>query len=212
MKNMMLSSVVVYVVASINFSIILFKLLGRGDPRDHYSGNAGTTNVTRKLGLRWGLVILLLDLIRAGATAYVGGCLLPDRLLPLLGLVLVVGNKLPVFHGFRGGKGVASYLGFTALIEPGLAVAACLAWILGYALSRQPFIGSILMTLVLGFGTIVHYSWDWSAVVWAGLTMALVLQGHKANMTAYRNKKAQTEIPFPMISIPLFLLSSSLGF
>jgi acyl phosphate:glycerol-3-phosphate acyltransferase len=185
MRNLIVFSIATYLAASINFSIIVFKVLGKGDPRDHYSGNAGTTNVTRQLGLLWGLVVLLLDVIRAGATAYVGGRLLPAPLVPLLGFILVVGNKKPIFHGFRGGKGVASYLGFTALIAPGLAGVSCLAWVFGYGLSRQPFIGSILMILVLGLGTIVHYSGAWPVTISSGLTMALILQSHTLNIRAY---------------------------
>ena len=208
MKNLILLSVATYLAASINFSIILFKLLGKGDPRDHYSGNAGTTNVTRQLGLLWGLVILLLDLIRAGATAYAGGCLLPAPLVPLLGFILVVGNKKPLFHGFRGGKGVASYLGFTALIAPGLAGAACLAWVFGYGLSRQPFIGSILMVLVLGSGTIVHFSGAWPVVTGAVLTMGLILQSHKPNICAYGKKISKKEIPYSCMFTLLFILIS----
>jgi acyl phosphate:glycerol-3-phosphate acyltransferase len=208
MKNLILLSVATYLAASINFPIILFKLLGKGDPRDHYSGNAGTTNVTRQLGLLWGLVVLLLDVIRAGATAYVGGRLLPPPLVPLLGFILVVGNKKPLFHRFRGGKGVAGYLGFTALIAPGLAGAACLAWVIGYALSRQPFIGSILMILVLGFGTIVHFSWAWPVVISAVLTMGLILQSHKSNVAGYGKKITKKEISYSCMVTLLFLLTS----
>lgn len=195
MRNVILLSLATYLAASINFSIILFELLGKGDPRDHYSGNAGTTNVTRLLGLFWGLMILLLDMGRAGAAAYIGGRFLPAPLVPLLGLVLVIGNQKPLFHGFRGGKGVASYLGFTAMIAPVLAGASCLAWLFGYGLSRQPFIGSILMILVLGLGTIVHYSGAWPVMISAVLTMVLILQSHKPNMAAYGKKMAKKEIP-----------------
>ena len=99
-----------YLAGSINFSIILFKVLGRGDPRDKFSGNAGTVNVTRQLGRLWGGVILVLDIARAGAIAKVGTWLLPPPLVPVLGFFLVLGNQKPLFHGFRGGKGVASYL------------------------------------------------------------------------------------------------------
>jgi glycerol-3-phosphate acyltransferase PlsY len=208
MRNLIILSIAAYLAGSINFSIILFKVLGKGDPRDHYSGNAGTTNVTRQLGLLWGLVVLLLDVIRAGATAYVGGRLLPAPLVPLLGFILVVGNKKPLFHRFRGGKGVASYLGFTALVAPGLAGASCLAWVFGYGLSRQPFIGSILMILVLGLGTIVHYSGAWPVVVSAILTMGVILQSHKPNMAAYGKKITKKEIPFSCLVALLFLLTS----
>lgn len=179
-----------YLGASINFAILLFKLLAKGDPRERYSGNAGTVNVTRQLGRFWGLVILILDMGRAGATAYWGEALMPGPFVPLLGLVLVIGNQKPLFHGFRGGKGVASFLGFTAFLSPGTAGASCLAWVLTYGLSRQPFIGSIVMITVLGVGTGVRYNWAWPAILGSGLTMALILKAHLLNIAVYgKNRK-----------------------
>lgn len=179
-----------YLAGSINFSIILFKVLGRGDPRDKFSGNAGTVNVTRQLGRLWGGVILVLDIARAGAIAKVGTWLLPPPLVPVLGFFLVLGNQKPLFHGFRGGKGVASYLGFTAFISPVSAGVSCLAWIFVYRLFRQPFIGSFFMIAALGIGTMIHYSWSWPVVISSGLTLALIFLAHKINIIAYRKNSA----------------------
>jgi glycerol-3-phosphate acyltransferase PlsY len=176
----------VYLAASFNFSILLFRVLGRGDPRDKFSGNAGTVNVIRQLGMFWGVVILLLDMGRAAAVAILGAWLLPTPLVPVLGFFLVLGNQKPLFHRFRGGKGVASYLGFTALISPVSAGISCLAWILAYVLFRQPFIGSFFMIAALGLGTMIHYSWPLPVIASAGLTMALIYLAHKPNIIAYR--------------------------
>ncbi|HYA13651.1 MAG TPA: glycerol-3-phosphate acyltransferase, partial [Syntrophales bacterium] len=59
-----------YIAGSVNFSILLFKMLGRDDPRYHFSGTAGTTNVYRQAGMLWAGVILLLDLARAVAVSW----------------------------------------------------------------------------------------------------------------------------------------------
>jgi len=200
LRNVILLGLAVYLAASVNFSIILLKVFNKGDPRDNFSGNAGSVNVARQLGKRWGLLILLLDMARAGAIAQVGVCLLPATIVPLLGFLLVVGNQKPLFHGFRGGKGVASYLGFTALISPVLAVVSCLVWVLAYGLFHQPFIGSFFMITVLGLGTIIHYSWTWPAIIGAGLTMALIFQAHKTNIVAYRKKNGLKNI-FTFLSL-----------
>lgn len=141
MRNAILLAVTTYLAASVNFSILLFKMLGKGDPRSHFSGNPGATNVTRQLGRGWGLLILLFDVGRAGVIAQFGIWLLPAPFVPLLGLILVLGNQKPLFHGFRGGKGVASYLGFTAIASPFAAGVSCLAWVVAYGVFRQPFIG-----------------------------------------------------------------------
>ncbi|MGA3083424.1 MAG: glycerol-3-phosphate acyltransferase [Thermodesulfobacteriota bacterium] len=182
MGNLILLVLLTYLAASVNFSILLFKILGKGDPRSHFSGNAGTANVTRQLGKLWGLLILLLDIGRAVAFAQIGVWFLPAPLVPLLGLALVVGNQKPLFHGFRGGKGVAGYLGFTALISPLAAGISCLVWVLVYGFFRVTFIGSFFMITVLGLGTVMHYAWAWSVVTAAGLTMVLIFLAHKSNI------------------------------
>jgi glycerol-3-phosphate acyltransferase PlsY len=176
----------VYLAASFNFSVILFRVLGKGDPRDEFSGNAGTANVARQLGMFYGLVILLLDMGRAGAVAQLGAWLLPERLVPILGFFLVLGNQKPLFHNFRGGKGVASYLGFTLCLSPPSAGVSCLVWIFAYGLLRQPFIGSFFMIAVLGLGTMIHYGWSLPVVSSANLTMGLIYLAHKPDMIAYR--------------------------
>jgi glycerol-3-phosphate acyltransferase PlsY len=188
LKNVILLGAVTYLVASINFSIILFKVLGKGDPRDRFSGNAGATNVARQLGKILALLILLLDMGRAGAIAMIGLWLLPAEFVPGLGAILVFGNQKPVFHRFRGGKGVAAYLGFTLFISPFVAGISCLAWVLVYGLFRQPFIGSFFMIAILGLGTMNCFSWAWPAVIGAGATVALIFRAHKANLDRYRKK------------------------
>jgi glycerol-3-phosphate acyltransferase PlsY len=190
LKDLFLLGAAAYLVASINFSIILFRLFGKGDPRDKFSGNAGATNVARQLGKPWALVVLLLEIGRAGAVAVAGVRLLPAALLPLLGLILIVGNQKPLFHRFRGGKGVAAYLGFTFFIEPIVAGLSCLAWVLAYGWFRQPFMASFFMVAVLALGTICSFSSAWPAVIGAGASMGLIFRAHKENMAPNRKKGA----------------------
>lgn len=194
MGTLLLLGLSTYIAASINFSIILFKILGQGDPRDRFSGNAGTTNVSRQLGKFWGAVVLLLDLGRAVVIAQVGVWFLPAPLVPVLGLVLVIGNQKPLFHGFRGGKGVAGYLGFTAFLSPVVAGISCLAWVLAYGVFRIPFVGSFFMIAFLGVGTMIRYARDWPVIIAVALTMALIFWAHKSNIAAYK-KKSEKIIP-----------------
>jgi glycerol-3-phosphate acyltransferase PlsY len=189
LSNFLLFGLLTYLLASINFSIILFKIFGKGDPRDRFSGNAGTANVSRQLGKFWGLLILLLDMGRAVAVAQIGIWFLSVPLVPFLGLILVLGNQRPIFHSFRGGKGVAGYLGFTAFMSPVSAGISCLAWLVAFGLFRQTFIGSFFMITVLGLGTMIHYSWDWTVIVWAVFTMAFIFYAHKPNIMAFVKKK-----------------------
>ncbi|MBI4764273.1 MAG: glycerol-3-phosphate acyltransferase [Deltaproteobacteria bacterium] len=193
MGTLLTLGLLTYLAASVNFSIILFKILGQGDPRDLFSGNAGTTNVSRQLGKLWGAVILLLDVGRAAAIAQIGVWFLPGPWVPILGLILVIGNQKPMFHGFRGGKGVAGYLGFTAFISPITAGVSCLTWVVVFGLFRVTFFGSFFMITVLGVGTMMRYVWDPLVIVTAGITMALIFWAHKTNIMAFQKGRMAGE-------------------
>ncbi len=143
-----------YIAGSINFSIILFKILGKEDPRNNFSGNAGATNVYRQAGIFWALTVLLLDMGRAMLIAYASLCILNASYITWPGLALILGNRYPCFHNFKGGKGIANYLGFTFVLAPLSACVASLAWGLVYLFFRTPFISSFVMTAILAVGTI----------------------------------------------------------
>jgi glycerol-3-phosphate acyltransferase PlsY len=172
-----------YIAGSVNFSILLFRMLGKDDPRYHFSGTAGTTNVYRQAGMLWALVVLLLDLGRAVAISWSALNLLPTNNVPWVGLALVFGNRFPCFHNFRGGKGVASYLGFTALISPLAAVFSALTWVGVYGIVRIPFIASFLMTFILMVGTIIVYRCQAEAMAGTIITALFIFYSHKQNIT-----------------------------
>ena len=113
-----------YVAGSVNVAILVFRLTGREDPRRHGSGNPGATNVYRQAGLGWAAAVLALDMGRAMAVALLAVALLPASAVSWVGLGLILGNRFPCFHRFRGGKGVANYLGFTLVIVPLWAVSS----------------------------------------------------------------------------------------
>jgi glycerol-3-phosphate acyltransferase PlsY len=171
-----------YFAGSINFSIILLGLLGKEDPRTKFSGNAGTTNVYRQAGRVWAAAVLLLDAGRAVGLAALALYFLPAALVPWVGTALVAGNRFPCFHRFQGGKGVASFLGFTILIAPWGTVLSCLVWVVVYGIVRIPFIASFFMVLILGGAT--ASSGDSQAVSIAGtvVTVLLIFLNHRKNI------------------------------
>ena len=172
-----------YISGSVNFSILLFRMLGRDDPRYHFSGTAGTTNVYRQTGLFWAGVVLLLDLGRALAVSWAALYLLPINYVPWVGLALILGNRFPCFHQFRGGKGVASYLGFTAIISPYSAAFSALVWVGVYGIVRIPFIASFFMTFVLMVGTIIICGYQALATAGAIATALFIFYNHRQNVT-----------------------------
>ncbi|MCJ7772643.1 MAG: glycerol-3-phosphate acyltransferase [Desulfobacterales bacterium] len=174
-----------YVSGSINFSILLFKLLGKGDPRGKFSKNAGATNVYRQAGIYWAIVVLVFDMSRAVGVALVSLHVLPHDFVPLMSFGLILGNRFPCFHEFKGGKGVANYLGFTTALAPITALISGFAWLVFYAFLRVPFISSFLMIFILAAGTIISYSSKPLAVAGTCVTSIFIFISHRQNIVEW---------------------------
>ena len=171
-----------YGAGSINFTILLFNFLGKEDPRLKFSGNAGATNVYRQAGIYWAIAVLVLDMSRAVGIALIASILFPQDYIPLIGFGLILGNRFPCFHGFKGGKGVANYFGFTAALTPITAVIAGLMWLAVYAIFRIPFIASFFMVIILAAGTIISYSSAPLAITGIFITALFIFTSHKKNI------------------------------
>ena len=181
-----------YLAGSVNFAIILFAVLGKGDPRSGFSGNAGATNVRRQAGLGWAALVLLLDLIRAAALSFAALYFLPKGMAPWVALALVLGNRFPCFHGFQGGKGVAAYLGFTIPLAPYAAALSALAWVAVYGIGRIPFIASFGMVAVLAAGTVIASGYDAAAATGAVATASFIYLNHRQNLSDLLHGKPET--------------------
>lgn len=173
-----------YLAGSVNFAIVALRLLGREDPRTRFSGNAGTTNVYRQAGKGWAALVLLLDVGRAAALAALALALLPFAFVPWIGLALVAGNRFPCFHRLRGGKGVASYLGFAIPIVPWGAAVACLVWVAVHRIVGIPFVASFFMILVLGGAGVIAGGAEAVPAAGTAATVLLIIFNHRTNIAA----------------------------
>ncbi len=176
---------VAYLAGSINFSILLFKLMGKSDPRTGFSGNPGATNVYRQAGLPWAIVVLLLDGGRAVAVAFGAIYFLQDIYFSWSGFFLILGNRFPCFHSFRGGKGVANFLGFSAVLSPWAALVSGCTWIAVNVITKKPFIASFGMVTVLSIGTVLKFPGNYLAIIGTMLTALLIIVSHKKNVMEY---------------------------
>lgn len=178
----LLIAVIAYLAGSINFPILLFKLLGKDDPRKGFSGNPGTTNVYRQAGIVWAAMVLLLDVGRAVAVAFAAIHFLDDTYITWIGLFLILGNRYPCFHGFKGGKGVANFLGFSAVLTFWAAVVSGITWIVVNLITKKPFIASFAMVTVLATGTVLIFKENYGAIVGTLLTASFIIISHKRNV------------------------------
>ncbi len=178
-----------YLIGSINFAVILFRLLGRDDPRKRFSGNAGVTNVYRQAGWAFAGLVLLLDIARAMGVALLAGHFWTDAMVPWAGLALVLGNRFSCFHGWPCGKGVANYLGFYAPLLPLGTGLALVVYLTIFRLTRISFLGSfgILATLT-GFAW-MRWENEPSALAAVLITAGSIVVFHRGNISGLLERK-----------------------
>lgn len=193
MEKVFLVCLLAYLAGSVNFAILFFKIAGKADPRLSFSGNAGTTNVYRQAGLPWAVLVFALDIGRALAVAALAMHFINGEWLAWTAFFLILGNSFPCFHGFRGGKGVANYLGFTLLVAPWAALLAAIIWVPVYWVKRVPFIASFFMVATLSVGHAEPFQWALPATTGACATFALIVFNHRSNIKQYRKDRQAPE-------------------
>jgi glycerol-3-phosphate acyltransferase PlsY len=134
-----------YLLGSIPFGFLVTRALRGVDVRAAGSGNTGATNVTRLAGLGPGLLVLALDAAKGVLAVLLARAVVPGAPLvqALAGFAAVLGHVLPVWLGFRGGKGVATTLGVLGVLVPAAALAGLLAYAVVFGLTRISSLGSL---------------------------------------------------------------------
>lgn len=142
-------AIISYLIGSINFSIILSRIIGKKDIRESGSGNAGATNMLRTYGKKMGVITLLLDvlkgvvvilLVRVVSTKFdlgVGGEY-------IAGVCVVLGHNFPLYFGFKGGKGVATSLGVVLMLDWKVGLIVMVIALAVMAITRYVSLGSII--------------------------------------------------------------------
>ena len=168
-----------YLLGSIAFGVIFTRLAGVGDVRRIGSGNIGATNVLRTGNKGLAAATLLLDMLKGTAAVLIAGYFRADLAL-WAGLTAFVGHIFPAWLNFKGGKGVATYIGvLLGLFWPGALVFALL-WLATAFTSRY----SSLSALVAAFVTPIFLWWFGHAALaslFAVLTL-LLFYTHRENI------------------------------
>ncbi len=139
-----LAAVLGYLLGSVPFGIVITRALGLGDLRQIGSGNIGATNVLRTGNKPAALATLILDSGKGAAAVLIARALAPEDAVQLAGFAAFLGHCFPVWLGFRGGKGVATYLGtLLALFWP-LGLTCCAAWLIAAALFRYSSLSALI--------------------------------------------------------------------
>jgi glycerol-3-phosphate acyltransferase PlsY len=173
-----------YLLGSIPFGLVLTRLAGTPDLRSIGSGNIGATNVLRTGRKGLAAATLLCDMLKGTVAVIVAGyCAGPDAAM-LAALGAFLGHLFPVWLKFRGGKGVAVYIGVLIGLFWPAAILFCLIWLATAAASRY----SSLAALVASFVTPIFLWWFGHlalAALFAVLTLLLFYM-HRENIARLR--------------------------
>ena len=179
--------VIGYLLGSIPFGLVLTKLAGTQDLRSIGSGNIGATNVllTGRKGLA--AATLLLDALKGTAAVVIAGYIAGPNAAILAGFGAFLGHLFPVWLKFRGGKGVAVYIGILlGLFWPG-AVVFCLLWLATAFTTRY----SSLSALVAAFITPLFLWWfgHLALAALAAVLTLLLFYMHRENIKRLQSGK-----------------------
>ena len=146
--NALAALVLGYLLGSIPFGLILTRLTGYGDIRAIGSGNIGATNVLRTGNKALAAATLIGDGLKGTVAVLVAGAWLGPTAALVAGFGAFLGHVFPVWLGFKGGKGVATYLGVLAGLAWPVAIGFALVWLAVAAIFRISSLAALVATLL----------------------------------------------------------------
>ncbi|MGF1606768.1 MAG: glycerol-3-phosphate 1-O-acyltransferase PlsY [Rhodothalassiaceae bacterium] len=168
-----------YLVGAIPFGLVLVRAAGLGDIRTIGSGNIGATNVLRTGRTGLALATLILDAGKA-AFAYGVGLWLAPGVAIYAGAAALIGHLFPVYLRFKGGKGVATYLGLMLAVNWALGLMICVTWLITALIFRYSSLAAMVAVVLAPFYALMLSTMP---VVWTALVLAvIVIQRHHGNI------------------------------
>jgi glycerol-3-phosphate acyltransferase PlsY len=181
---MILWAAIGYGLGSIPFGMILARAMGLGNLREIGSGNIGATNVLRTGNKTAAALTLLLDGAKGAVAVLLARAFAPEDSVQLAALAAMIGHCYPVWLGFRGGKGVATFLGVWLALAWPVGLACCATWLASAAVFRVSSMGALvaaasstIWAVFLGQGT---------AVILGMVLTVLVFWRHRENIARLR--------------------------
>jgi len=182
MLNFIIIAVIAYMLGSISFGMIVAKLKGGPNLREVGSKNTGATNVLRVMGVKTGLIVFVLDILKALIACIIGRVWMGLNGAMVAGLAVVIGHNWPCFFQFKGGKGVASTLAVMLMTFPVPAVICYIVAIVLIATTKYVSLGSITLAALFALLVIATNWANWLVIVWVLIIAGLLIWRHHANI------------------------------
>jgi glycerol-3-phosphate acyltransferase PlsY len=180
-----------YLIGSISFAVVVSKLSGLPDPHNYGSGNPGATNVLRTGNKSAALFTLLGDAAKGWlavwiALKFAGEYELTTTNIAIIAIAVFLGHLYPIFHSFRGGKGVATALGVLLALNPWMGLCVFATWIIVFLFTRISSLAALIAAIASPF--ISLYFLGYSPIFIAIVVMSLLLiWRHRKNIYNLRS-------------------------
>ncbi|MFL2896317.1 MAG: glycerol-3-phosphate 1-O-acyltransferase PlsY [Candidatus Pelagibacter sp.] len=184
--DLILITSISYLMGSIPFGLILSKIFLKKDIRNIGSGNIGATNVLRSGNKTIGYLTLVLDILKAIVPVLYIKYHFPE-LIYISSLSVFLGHVFPIWLKFKGGKGVATYIGILFSINYILGITFTFTWLLIFFISRYSSLGSILSTMVIPI--FVFFNPNYENEYFYIILFVLIFFTHRENVKRLINKE-----------------------
>jgi glycerol-3-phosphate acyltransferase PlsY len=174
-----------YLIGSISFAVLVSKVMGLPDPHSYGSGNPGATNVLRTGSKAAAILTLLGDAAKGYVAVLLARALIgvdiDSWVLPAVAIAAFVGHLFPVFHGFRGGKGVATALGILLAINWVLGLTTLSTWLIVAVFLRYSSLAALISALFAPVYFVFLFGVQLMAVAIVAMS-ALLIWRHRSNI------------------------------
>ena len=174
-----------YFLGSIPFGLILTKLFLKKDIREIGSGNIGATNVLRSGNKLIGYLTLVLDILKAIIPVIYIKFNHPE-LVYISSLSVFLGHVFPLWLKFKGGKGVATYVGILFSINLIYGFIFCISWLLTFFLSKYSSLSSLIASLIV---PIYLFFVNGEQIIFYIILFVLIFYTHRENIKRLKNKE-----------------------
>ena len=175
-----------YLVGSISFGIIITKFIGVNNLRSVGSGNIGATNVLRTGNKLAAALTLILDSGKGYAIIVLVNSFVGNAYLVFAGLAVFLGHIFPIYYRFKGGKGVATFLGIILAMNFIVGTLLCLSWILIAVISKKSSMAALGSSLLCPFFLVIAEVDE--KVIFSGVLVVIIWLLHKENIKRILSK------------------------
>ncbi|MGJ8584213.1 MAG: glycerol-3-phosphate 1-O-acyltransferase PlsY [Marinosulfonomonas sp.] len=169
-----------YILGSIPFGLVICRLFGLGDIRQIGSGNIGATNVLRTGNKLAAFLTVLLDAGKGAIAVFVARSFGGEDVAGLAALFAMLGHLYPIFLKFKGGKGVATFLGTLLALSFPVGLACCATWLVTALITRISSASALVAAALAPIFTLYFYHLHGAVLIL--LLSALIFYRHGANI------------------------------